>query len=132
MTRARPSTRTSSTSTSSRPRPARKQYAQHWQETLLATGQGAQLESFTPANVAGAVGLRVADKLGSTGVVIFAKGPYAVRAVVNGGPNVDQSGPASDLASQQYQQLPVRPPEARPNGVACGAPAMEGRGAKLR
>jgi hypothetical protein len=82
------------------------QYAQHWQETLLSTGQGAQLESFTPAIVPGAVGLRVADKLGSTGVVIFAKGPYAVRAVVNGGPNVDQSGPASDLASQQYQQLP--------------------------
>ena len=39
-------------------------------------------------------------------VTIFAKGPYAVRAVVNGGPFVDQSGPATDLASQQYQRLP--------------------------
>jgi hypothetical protein len=83
-----------------------QQYAQHWQETLLSTGGGAQLQAFTPPFIPGAVGLRVADKLGSTGVVIFAKGPYAVRAVVNGGPEVDQSGPASDLGSLQYQNLP--------------------------
>jgi hypothetical protein len=86
-----------------------QQYAQHWQETLLNTGQSSKLQAFTPAGIPGAVGLRVSDTNkfgGSTGVVIFAKGPYAVRAVVNGGPNVDQSGPTTSLASQQYQRLP--------------------------
>jgi hypothetical protein len=83
-----------------------QQYAQHWQETLLATGQGAPVEGFVPAFIPGAMGIKVSDTLGSTGVAIFAKGPYAVRAVVNGGPGVDQSGPATALASQQYQHLP--------------------------
>jgi hypothetical protein len=83
-----------------------QQYAQHWRETLLRSAQGAQIVSFTPAFIPGAVGLRVGDRLGSTGVAIFTKGPYAVRAVVNGGKNVDQSGPVSALASQQYQNLP--------------------------
>jgi hypothetical protein len=83
-----------------------QQYARHWQETLLTTGQGAPVQGFTPALIPGAAGIKVSDKLGSTGVAIFAKGPYAVRAVVNGGPFVDQSGPATDLASQQYQRLP--------------------------
>jgi hypothetical protein len=86
-----------------------QQYARHWQETLLVSGQGAPVVGFTPAFIPGAVGLRVTDTNrtgGSTGVVIFAKGLYAVRAVVNGGPNVDQSGPATDLAAQQYQRLP--------------------------
>jgi hypothetical protein len=83
-----------------------QQYAQHWRETLLTSAQGAQVVGFTPAFIPGAVGLRVSDRLGSTGVAIFAKGPYAVRAVVNGGPNVDQSGPVTALASLQHQQLP--------------------------
>lgn len=86
-----------------------QQYAQHWQETLLTSGGGTQLQAFTPASIPGAVGLRVTDtkkRGGSTGVVIFSKGPYAVRAVVNGGPNVDQTGPTTALASQQYQNLP--------------------------
>lgn len=82
------------------------QYAQHWRETLLSTNQGAEVVSFTPAFVPGAIGLRVADKFGSTGVAIFTKGPYAVRVVVNGGPNIDQSGPATQLAAQQYTRLP--------------------------
>jgi hypothetical protein len=83
-----------------------QEYAQHWRETLLTSAQGAQIVSFTPAFIPGAVGLQVSDRLGSTGVAIFAKGPYAVRAVVNGGPSVDQSGSVSALASQQYQNLP--------------------------
>jgi hypothetical protein len=86
-----------------------QQYAQHWRETLLTSSGGAQLQAFTPASIPGAAGLQVTDTKkfgGSTGVVIFAKGPYAVRAVVNGGPNVDQSGPTTELASLQYQNLP--------------------------
>jgi hypothetical protein len=82
------------------------QYAQHWRETLLSTNQGPGLQSFTPAFIPGAIGLRVADKFGSTGVALFTKGPYAVRAIVNGGPNIDQSGPATQLASEQYTSLP--------------------------
>ncbi len=81
-------------------------YAQHWRVTLLTTNQGAALLSFTPALIPGANGLRVQDKLGSTGIVFFAKGPYAVQALVNGGPDIDQSGPASQLAAQQYLRLP--------------------------
>jgi len=83
-----------------------RQYARHWRDTLLTSAQGAQVVSFTPAFIPGAVGLRVGDRLGSTGVAIFTKGPYAVRAVVNATGNVDESGPVTDLASQQYQNLP--------------------------
>jgi hypothetical protein len=83
-----------------------QQYAQHWRETFLTSSQGAPVIGFTPAFIPGAVGLRVANRLGSTGVAIFTKGPYAVRAVVNGGPNVDQSGPVTDLAAQQNNNLP--------------------------
>ncbi len=73
---------------------------------MLTSAQGAQIVSFTPGLIPGAVGLRVSDKLGSTGVAIFAKGRYAVRAVVNGREDVDQSVPVTGLASQQYQNLP--------------------------
>jgi hypothetical protein len=83
-----------------------QQYAQHWRETLLTSAQGAQVVTFTPAFIPGATGLRVGEELGSTGVAIFTKGPYAVRAVQNGGANVDRSGPVTDLASQQYGVLP--------------------------
>ena len=81
-------------------------YAQHWRDTLLTTNQGAALEAFTPVNVPGGTGLRVTDKSGSTGIVIFTKGQYAVKAQVTGGPNLDQSGPAGSLAALQFQRLP--------------------------
>jgi hypothetical protein len=87
-------------------------YAQHWHDTLVKTNSGSPLTSFTPAFVPGALGLQTADKTGSTAVVMFAKGKYAVEATVNGGvlapgdPAADQSGPATSLAVAQYQRLP--------------------------
>ncbi len=89
-------------------------YAQHWHDTLLSSNAGGPaLQSFTPAFLpAGALGLQAQDKTGSTGVVMFATGNYAVEATVNGGvgavgdPPADQSGPATSLALAQYQRLP--------------------------
>jgi hypothetical protein len=87
-------------------------YAQHWRDTLVSTNQvGTVLNSFTPAFVPGAFGLKEGDKIGSTAVVMYAKGSYAVEATVNGGvaasgAPVDQSGPATALALAQYQSLP--------------------------
>jgi len=87
-------------------------YAQHWRETLLATNQGASLDSFTPGFIPGGFGLEVKDNTGSTAVVMFAKGDYAVEATVNGGsalpgaPPVDQSEPAIAFAAAQYSRLP--------------------------
>ncbi|MGO9875607.1 MAG: hypothetical protein ACLPVY_17625 [Acidimicrobiia bacterium] len=87
-------------------------YAQHWRETLLATNQGVSLGSFTPGFIPGAFGLEGKDSTGSTAVVMFAQGDYAVEATVNGGsaligtPPVDQSEAATALASAQYSRLP--------------------------
>ena len=82
-------------------------YAQHWRLTLLnTTTSETPLQSFTPPFIPDANGLSLADKQGSIGVVLFAKGQYAVQALVNGGPSIDQSGPASDMAYAQYQRLP--------------------------
>jgi hypothetical protein len=89
-------------------------YAQHWHDTLLKTNQkGIVLLAFTPAFLpAGALGLQSKDETGSTAVVMFAKGTYAVEATVNSGaavvgsPPVDQSGAATALAAAQYQRLP--------------------------
>lgn len=87
-------------------------YAQHWHDTLVKTNSGSPLQSFTPAFIPGALGLKTQDKTGSTAVVMYAKGIYAVEATVNGGvsapgdPAVDQSGPATGLGFAQYQRLP--------------------------
>jgi hypothetical protein len=89
-------------------------YAQHWHDTLLSSNAGGPaLQSFTPPFLpAGALGLQGQDKSGSTGVVMFAAGNYAVEATVNGGvaavgdAPADQSGPATSLAVAQYQRLP--------------------------
>jgi hypothetical protein len=87
-------------------------YAQHWYDTLLSSNQGVALKSFTPAFVPGGLGLQAEQaKIGSTGVVMFAKGNYAVEATVNSGSltgntPVDASGPATALAVAQYQLLP--------------------------
>jgi len=87
-------------------------YAQHWHDTLVQTNQtGAVLHSFTPAFIPAATGLQEGDTNGSTAVVIFAKGIYAVEATVNGGAvssgkPTDQSGPATALGLAQFQLLP--------------------------
>jgi hypothetical protein len=87
-------------------------YAQHWRETLLATNQGVTLDSFTPGFLPGAFGLEDKDSTGSTAVVMFAKGDYAVEATVNGGsallgaPPIDESDAAITLAAAQYSRLP--------------------------
>jgi len=87
-------------------------YAQHWHDTLLSSNQGAALTSFTPAFIPGATGLQAQQSnVGSTGVVMFAKGTYAVEATVNsgalnGGQPLDMTGPATGLAVAQYQLLP--------------------------
>ena len=82
-------------------------YAQHWRLALLNTNQGSPIQSFTPPFIPGANGLSVQDpQLASTGVVLFAKGQYAVQALVIGGVSVDESGPATQLAYEQYQLLP--------------------------
>jgi hypothetical protein len=89
-------------------------YAQHWHDTLLKTNQkGITLLAFTPAFLpGGALGLQSKDETGSTAVVMFARGTYAVEATVNSGaavvgsPPVDQSGAATALALAQYQRLP--------------------------
>ena len=82
-------------------------YAAHWRDTLLTTNQGAAVQEFTPAFIPGATGLRVADKSGSTGIAIFAKGSYAVKAQVTASPELDESGPATSLAALQFQRLPA-------------------------
>ncbi len=79
-----------------------QRYAQHWQSGVV----GAGVAPFTPAFIPGAVGLTVSDSSGSTGIAIFTKGQYAVKAQVTGGPNADQSGPAGQLALAQYGNLP--------------------------
>ena len=67
----------------------------------------AYLHPIDPELIPGAVGLSaVTTKQGSTGVVLFTKGQYAVEALVVGGPGVDQSGSSDDIAYAQYQQLP--------------------------
>jgi hypothetical protein len=82
-------------------------WMQHWRETLLTTNGKTAVQPFTPELIPGAVGLAAnTPKQGSTGVVLFTKGQYAVQALVVGGPNVDQSVGADDIAYAQYQQLP--------------------------
>ena len=85
-----------------------QQFAEHWRQTLLETKGKAPLDSFAPAYLPGAVGLKTQDAKvgGSTGVVIATKGVYAIEARVNGGPATDQSGPATQLALAQSQLLP--------------------------
>jgi hypothetical protein len=83
-------------------------YVQHWKVTLLTTNtSAATIQSFTPPFIPDAIGLSAIDsKQGSTGVVLFAKGQYAVQALVIGGPSKDQSGSAADMGYAQYQRLP--------------------------
>ena len=82
-------------------------FTQHWRLDLLSLGQSAPVQSFSPPFIPGAIGLSVVDKKqGSTGVVLFAKGQYAVQALVSSALSVDESGPVSEMAFAQYQRLP--------------------------
>jgi hypothetical protein len=81
-------------------------YVTHWRTAILAQNTGPTPVSFSPLNIPGAIGLRASDVDGSSGVVLFAKGPYAVEALVTGRANIDQSLAASALALAQYVRLP--------------------------
>jgi hypothetical protein len=81
-------------------------YILHWRDAILAGNTGPTAVPFSPPTIPGALGLRAFNVDGSTGVVLFAKGPYAVQALVTGAANVDQSLAASTLALAQYARLP--------------------------
>ena len=88
-------------------------YAQQWRQTLVNTPHpGVPLTSFSPQEISGALGLSSSTKSGSTGIVIFSKGNYAVQTIVNSvnldpkGSSTDQTGAATALAVLQYERLP--------------------------
>ena len=81
-------------------------YVLHWRDAILAGNTGPTPVPFSPLNIPGALGLRAFNVDGSSGVVLFAKGPYVVQALVTGGANMDQSLAASALALAQYARLP--------------------------
>lgn len=85
-----------------------QEYVLHWQAGIEATGGGPASVPvpFAPSLIPGAIGLRSGDKTGSSGIVLFSKGPYAVEAEVAGGPSINQSLPANALALAQYTLLP--------------------------
>jgi hypothetical protein len=80
-------------------------YLSHWRSVAISGVTRAAPVPFTPA-LAGATGLKANDERGSSGVVLFAKGPYAVQAISTGVRGVDQGQPATDLAFAQYALLP--------------------------
>jgi hypothetical protein len=80
-------------------------YITHWQAAAVAGPTRSAPVPFA-SGLPGAVGLKGNDERGSSGLVLFSKGPYAVQAVVTGDTGVDQSGPATALALAQYALLP--------------------------
>jgi hypothetical protein len=88
-------------------------WAQHWLQTYENTPHpGAALSTFSPSEIPGAMGLSSSNKKsGSTGIVIFSKGNYAVQVIVNsvnlnGADATDQSGAATALGVEQNSRLP--------------------------
>ena len=88
-------------------------WAQHWNQTIENTPHPrAALTTFSPSEIPGALGLSSSNKSsGSTGIVLFSKGNYAVQVIVNSvnlndGTSSDQSGAATALGVEQYQRLP--------------------------
>jgi hypothetical protein len=87
-------------------------YAQQWRQTLVNTPHpGVPLSSFSPPEIPGAMGLSSSTTSGSTGIVIFSKGNFAVQTIVNSvnlnrGDSPDQTGAATALALLQYNRLP--------------------------
>ena len=83
-----------------------RSYLPTWRAAAISGSTRAPPVPFTPTNVPDAIGLRAADARGSSGVVLFAKGPYAVQALVTGRSRIDQSSHATALALAQYVLLP--------------------------
>lgn len=81
-------------------------YLPTWRDAAIAGNTRAAPVPFSPTVIPGAIGLRGSDRRGSSGVVLFTKGPYAVQALVTGRPNIDQSFAVSALALAQYALLP--------------------------
>ena len=77
-------------------------YAEHWRQTDVQNATGAAPTTFSPAYMPGSVGLRIQDKTGSTGIVIFSKGVYAVRAIVNGASKENPEHAVTQLALGEY------------------------------
>ena len=80
-------------------------YLTHWRAAAVAGAFRSAPVPFTPI-LPGATGLKANDPRGSSGVVLFSKGPYAVQSVVTGPAGVNQSEPATELAFAQYALLP--------------------------
>jgi hypothetical protein len=80
-------------------------YLSHWRSAAIAGTTRAAPVPFTPS-LPGAIGLNARDNRGSSGIVLFSKGPYAVQAISTGISQVDQAQPATDLAFAQYARLP--------------------------
>lgn len=81
-------------------------YAERWRLNELANASSVRPSEFEPAYMPGSAGIRVQDKTGSTGIVIFSKGVYAVRAIVNGFSQENPSGAVTQLALAEYLRLP--------------------------
>jgi hypothetical protein len=82
------------------------QYANHWHDLVRTPAAGQTVTSFPLLIPPPAFGERSQDKTASSAVVVFAHGPYAVQAIVHGGPNLDLSSAAADLAAAQSDRLP--------------------------
>ena len=80
-------------------------YLTHWTAAATAGASRAGPVPFAPS-LPGAVGLKANDSRGSSGIVLFSKGPYAVQAVSTGAADVDQADATTALAFAQYALLP--------------------------
>ena len=80
-------------------------YLVHWQAVAFGGPTRGALVPFTPI-LPGAIGLKGNDARGSSGAVLFSKGPYAVQAVSTGKSGIDQALPTGELAFAQYALLP--------------------------
>ena len=72
---------------------------------VIADVSGNPPVPFTPP-IPGSIGLASRTNRASSGIVLFAKGVYAVQAVSTGDPSVDQEQPTTDLAFAEYALLP--------------------------
>jgi hypothetical protein len=80
-------------------------YVAHWRTAVIADVSGSPPVPFT-SPVPGAIGLQSTSDRASSGVVLFAKGVYAVQAVATAGPGQDPQPPTNSLAVAQYALLP--------------------------
>lgn len=82
-----------------------KSYLSHWRSAVIAGAARAAPVPFSPT-LSGAIGLKAGDPRGSSGVVLFSKGAYAVQAVTTSGPRTDQAVASTALAFAEYALLP--------------------------